>query len=99
MSQKSDGRYSLRDIAKAFGMSLLRVHFTLKSILKMRSSSARWIPEILTDAKNGYGYKPLNNCKKCFPNLIEDNLRILSQVTKHLLTIFNQEDKFETRFG
>ena len=36
----SDGRYTIRGIAKAVGISLLRVHFILKRILKVRNISA-----------------------------------------------------------
>ena len=44
-----DGRYTIWEIAKAVGISLSRVHFVLKRILKVRKISARWIPHILTD--------------------------------------------------
>lgn len=46
---KSDGRYTIRYIAKAVGISLSRVHFTLKRILIVRKISARTIPHILAD--------------------------------------------------
>ena len=32
---ESDGRYTIRDITKAVGISLLRVHFILKRVLKV----------------------------------------------------------------
>lgn len=38
---ESDGRYTIRDIVKTFGISLSRVHFTLKGILKVRKISTR----------------------------------------------------------
>lgn len=37
----SDGRHTFRDIAKAVGMSVSRVHFNLKRIMKVRIISAR----------------------------------------------------------
>ena len=46
---ENDGRYTIRDIAKAAGISLSRVYFILKRILKVRKIFARWIPHLLTD--------------------------------------------------
>ena len=46
---ENDGRYIIHLIAKAVGISLLRVYFILKRILKVRKISARWIPHLLTD--------------------------------------------------
>lgn len=45
---ESDGRYTIRDIAKAFSIVLLWVDFFMR-ILKVRKMSARWIAQILTD--------------------------------------------------
>ena len=59
---ESDGWHTIRDISKAVGISLSRVHFILKRILKVRKISARWIPHILTDDQKRYEYKPLSNC-------------------------------------
>lgn len=48
----SDGRYRICDIAIAVCISLSRVHFFLKRILKARKISAWWIPYILKDDHN-----------------------------------------------
>ena len=46
---KSDGGNTIRGVFKVVGISLLRVHFMLKRILKVRKISARWIRHVLTD--------------------------------------------------
>ena len=43
---ESDGRYTIRDIAKAVGILLSLVHFIVKRILKARKICTRWIPHI-----------------------------------------------------
>ena len=47
-----DARYSVRDIARMVGVSLLRVHWIQKNILNVRKISASWVPHLLS-----YGYK------------------------------------------
>lgn len=46
---ESDGRYTIRDVAKAVDISLSWVHLILKRILKVRKISARGISHILMD--------------------------------------------------
>lgn len=46
---ESDGSYTIRDIAKAFSIVLLRMNIIFMRILKVRKISARWIAHILTD--------------------------------------------------
>lgn len=65
---ESDGRYTIRDIAKAVGISLSRVHFILKRILKVRKISARWIPHILTDDQKKVRVQTAKRLLKMFPN-------------------------------
>ncbi|XP_062582211.1 histone-lysine N-methyltransferase SETMAR-like [Saccostrea cucullata] len=65
---ESDGRYTVRDIAKAVGISLSRVHFILKRILKVRKISARWIPHILTDDQKKVRIQTAKRLLKMFPN-------------------------------
>ena len=48
---KSDKRYTVRDIVKAVGITLSRVHFILKRILKVRNISIKWISHLLTNEK------------------------------------------------
>lgn len=45
----TDVRYTICDVIKTVGKSLLRVHFILKHILKVRKIFARWIPHLLID--------------------------------------------------
>ncbi|XP_062593106.1 histone-lysine N-methyltransferase SETMAR-like [Saccostrea cucullata] len=63
---ESDGRYTIRDIAKAVGIS--RVHFILKRILKVRKISARWIPHTLTDDQKKVRIQTAKRLLKMFPN-------------------------------
>ena len=58
---ENDGRYMIHDIAKAVGISLLRVYLILKRILKVRKNSARWIPHLLTDEQ-----KRIQTAKQCY---------------------------------
>ena len=53
----------IRDIAKAVGISLSRVHF----ILKVRKISARWIPHILTDDQKQVQVQTAKQLLKMFP--------------------------------
>lgn len=84
---ESDGRYTIRDIAKAFSIVLLRVDIIFMHILKVRKISARWIAQILTDDQIQVRIQTAKQLLKCFPNSVEHNLLILLLVTKHGLTI------------
>lgn len=48
---ETDVRYTICDVIKTVGKSLLRVHFILKHILKVRKIFTRkiWIPYLLID--------------------------------------------------
>ena len=62
-----DGRYTIRDIAKAVGISLSREHFILKRVLKVRKISARLIPRLLTDEQNRVRVQTAKRLLKTFP--------------------------------
>lgn len=63
---KSDGSYTTRDIAKAVGIKLSRVHFIFKRILKILKISARLIPYILTDDQKWVRVQTAKQLLKCF---------------------------------
>ena len=65
---ESDSRYTIRDIAKVVGISLSRVHFILKRILKVWKIFARWIPHILTDDQKRIQVQTAKQLLKMFPN-------------------------------
>ena len=91
---ESDGRYTIRDIAKAICISLSLAQFIQKRILKVRQISTRWIPLLLTDErkkkKERYAYKRTNNCSNVFQSSVKGNLKTLLLVTRHGCTISNQ---------
>lgn len=90
---KSDGSYTIRDIAKAFSIGLLRMNIIFMRILKVRKISARWLAHILTDDQIQVRLQTAKQLLKCFPNSVnsvEHNLPILLLMTKHGLTISNQ---------
>lgn len=64
---ETDGRHTIRDIARAVGISLSRTHFILKRILKVRKISARWIPHLLTDYQKRGRVKMAKQLLKKFP--------------------------------
>ena len=95
MSQKSeiiesDGRYTIRDIGKAVGISLSRVHFILKGILKLQKITARWIRYILTDDQKRVRVKTSKQLLKMFPKFNQRQFATLLLMTKHGFTISNQ---------
>lgn len=68
---ESDGRYTIRDIAKAFSIVLLRVDFIFMCISKVRKMSARWIAQILTDDRIQVRLQTTKQLLKMFPQFIQ----------------------------
>lgn len=64
---KSDGSYTIRDIAKAFSIGLLRMNIILMPILKVRKISARWLAHILTDDQIQVRLQTAKQLLKMFP--------------------------------
>ena len=94
---ESDGRYTIRDIAKAVSISLSRMHFILKCILKVRKISARWISHILTRWHTSKKVTSANvkATPKIFQASMKDNVQTLPLGTKHgfNLNIVSANDK------
>lgn len=64
---KSDGSYTIRDIAKAFSIGLLRMNIIFMRILKVRKISARWLAHILTDDQIQVRLQTAKQLLKMFP--------------------------------
>ena len=60
---------TVRDIASIVGISLSRVHFILKKILKVRKISARWVPHLLTDDQKRRRVETAKNIAKNVPKI------------------------------
>lgn len=59
---ESDGKHTIRSTANSVGIAFSRVHFILKSILKVRKISVKWIPHIKTDDQKRVREQPLSKC-------------------------------------
>lgn len=64
---KSDGSYTIRDIAKAFSIGLLRMNIIFMRILKVRKISARLLAHILTDDQIQVRLQTAKQLLKMFP--------------------------------
>lgn len=91
---ESDGRYTIRDVAKAVDISLSWVHLILKRILKVRKISARGIPHILMDDQKMGTSTNHWVIAKLFPkfnqSLFAKLIHVLLLVKKNGYTISNQ---------
>ena len=65
---EGDARFTVRDIARKVGISLLStVHLILKMHLKVRKISARWVPRLLTDEQKRQRVKVAKKLLQMFP--------------------------------
>ena len=64
---EGDARFTVHDIARKVGISLSTVHLILKKHLKVRKSSARWVPHLLTDEQKRQRVKVAKNLLQTFP--------------------------------
>lgn len=75
----TDARYTVRELAKATGISLSKVHFILKKRLHARKISARWIPHLLSDDQKRARVTYAKEMLKLYPKF--DKKRFANVVT------------------
>ena len=67
------------------GISLSRVHFILKRILKVRKISARWIPHILTDDQKRVRVQTAKQLLKMFPKFNQREFANTSKISYEIV--------------
>ena len=88
---EGDARFTVRDIARKVGISLSTVHLILKTHLKVRKISARWVPHLLTDEQK--------SSFKCFQNMTKSSLSMSSQVMIPGSIILSPSERLAIRSG
>ena len=73
----TDAGYTIRDLAKATGISISKVHFILKKRLHARKISARWIPHLLSDDQKRARVTYAKKLRKLNPNFDKKCLLML----------------------
>ena len=96
---EGDARFTVRDISRKVGISLLTFQLILKKHLKVQKIFARWVPHLLTDQQTDNGLKLPKSCFKCFKLVTKSSLPMSSQVMQLVSIILSTSERLAIRSG
>ena len=94
---EGDARFTGRDIARNVGVSLSTVHFILKKHSKVRNSSARWVPHLLTNEQNMQQVKVAKKLLQMFPAYVKKQFANVVTGDETLVHYFESDRKVSNK--